>query len=107
MDGRQRSIALLVAGTFFMENLDGTIVATAAPSMARSFGVESADIGVTITAYLLTMAVLIPLSGWIAQRYGIRRIFMTAIGVFTVASLLCALSPTLSVLVITRVLQGV
>ena len=107
MDRRQRNIALLVAGTFFMEILDGTIVATAAPSMAKSFGVESSDIGVTITAYLLTMAVLIPLSGWVAQRFGVRLVFVLAIAIFTVASLLCAISPNITVLVVMRVLQGV
>jgi len=107
MDRRQRSIALLVAGTFFMENLDGTIVATAAPSMARSLGVSSVDIAVTITAYLLTLAVLIPLSGWLTQRWGVRTIFLSAIAVFTVASLLCAVSTNLLELTGFRILQGV
>ncbi|WP_090474707.1 MFS transporter [Nakamurella panacisegetis] len=107
MERRQRSIALLVAGTFFMENLDGTIVSTAAPSMARSLGVTSADIGVTITAYLLTLAVLIPLSGWITQRLGVRRVFLSAIAVFTLASVLCALSTNVVELTAFRVLQGI
>ena len=107
MNGRQRSIALLVAGTYFMENLDGTIVATAAPSMARSLGVTSADIGITITAYLLTLAVLIPLSGWITQRWGVRTIFLSAIALFTLASLFCGLSTSLFELTVFRVLQGV
>src|SRR6195952_2574015 len=106
MDGRQRSIALLVAGTFFMENLDGTIVATAAPTMARSLGVTSADMGITITAYLLTLAVLIPLSGWVTQRWGVRRVFLSAIALFTLASLLCGLSTSLFELTVFRVLQG-
>ena len=107
MERRQRSIALLVAGTFFMENLDGTIVATAAPSMARSLGVASADIGVTITAYLLTLAVLIPLSGWVTQRWGVRRVFLSAIVLFTGASVLCAVSVNVVELTAFRVLQGV
>jgi len=107
MDRRQRSVALLVAGTFFMENLDGTIVATAAPSMARSLGVSSVDIGVTITAYLLTLAVLIPLSGWVTQRWGVRTIFLSAIALFTAASALCAISGNLVELTAFRVLQGV
>ncbi|WP_354527969.1 MFS transporter [Nakamurella sp. UYEF19] len=107
MESRQRSIALLVAGTYFMEQLDGTIVATAAPSMARSLGVTSADIGVTITAYLLTLAVLIPLSGWITQRFGVRRVFLSAIAVFTVASVCCAISTSVVELTAFRVLQGV
>lgn len=107
MDRRQRSIALLVAGTFFMENLDGTIVSTAAPSMARSLHVSSGDIGITITAYLLTLAVLIPLSGWVTQRWGVRRIFLSAIVVFTGASVLCAASTSVLELTGFRVLQGI
>jgi EmrB/QacA subfamily drug resistance transporter len=104
---RQRNIALLVAGTFFMENLDGTILTTAAPSIGRSFGVPSVAIGITITAYLLTLAVLIPLSGWITRRLGSRRVFLSAIAIFTLASVLCALSTSLPELTVMRVLQGV
>jgi EmrB/QacA subfamily drug resistance transporter len=103
---RQRNIALLVAGTFFMENLDGTILTTAAPSIGRSLGVPSVAIGIAITGYLLTLAVLIPLSGWIARRLGSRRVFLAAIAVFTLASVLCALSTSLPELTIMRVLQG-
>ncbi|MFM9919811.1 MFS transporter [Lacisediminihabitans sp. H27-G8] len=104
---RQRNIALLVAGTFFMENLDGTILTTAAPSIGRSFGVPSVAIGITITAYLLTLAVLIPLSGWVTRRLGSRRVFLSAIVIFTLASVLCALSTSLPELTVMRVLQGV
>ena len=104
---RQRNIALLVAGTFFMENLDGTILTTAAPSIGRSLGVPSVAVGIAITAYLLTLAVLIPLSGWITRRLGSRRIFLTAIAIFTLASVLCALSTNLPELTIMRVLQGI
>jgi MFS family permease len=68
-----RSLALLVAGTLFMQNLDGTIVATAAPSMARSFHVGSAQIGICVTAYLVTVAALIPVSAWVADNWGARR----------------------------------
>ena len=104
---RQRNIALLVAGTFFMENLDGTILTTAAPSIGRSLGVPSVAVGIAITAYLLTLAVLIPLSGWITRRLGSRRIFLAAIAIFTLASVLCALSTSLPELTIMRVLQGI
>lgn len=104
---RQRNIALLVAGTYFMEILDGTILTTAAPQIGRAFGVASVDVGVAITAYLLTLAVLIPLSGWITARFGARRVFLTAIAVFTVASVLCAASSSLPLLTASRVLQGV
>jgi EmrB/QacA subfamily drug resistance transporter len=101
-----RPLALLVAGTFFMELLDGTVIATAAPSMAHSLGVRSADVGIAITTYLLTVAVLIPLSGWLADRLGARRVFVAAIVVFTVASGLCAISTNLLELTLLRVLQG-
>jgi EmrB/QacA subfamily drug resistance transporter len=102
-----RGLALLVAGAFFMENLDGTIISTAAPRMARSFGVAAADINVTMTAYLLALALFIPLSGWLADRFGARRVFCSALVVFTVTSGLCALSTSLPELVVMRVLQGV
>ncbi|HEY8788909.1 MAG TPA: MFS transporter [Actinopolymorphaceae bacterium] len=105
--GLNRGLALLVAGTFFMENLDGTIIATAAPSMAADFGIASVDIHSAITAYLVTLAVGIPLSGWLVERLGARRVFVTAIVVFTVASALCAASTGLAMLTVMRVLQGV
>jgi len=103
---RQRNIALLVAGTFFMEILDGTILATAAPSIGLAFSVPSAAVGVTITAYLLTLAVLIPLSGWITERLGARRVFLAAIAIFVVASVLCAASTSLVELTLMRVVQS-
>lgn len=101
-----RAAALLVAGAFFMEFLDGTIISTAAPDMAVSLHVRPVDIGVAMTAYLVTVAVLIPVSGWAADRYGARRVFTWAIGLFTVASLLCAAATGLPELVVMRVLQG-
>jgi EmrB/QacA subfamily drug resistance transporter len=107
IDARQRNIALLVSGCFFMENLDGTIVTTAAPKMATSLHVAPTAIALVITAYLLTLAVLIPLSGWLTQRFGTRPVFLAAIAVFTVASLACAASVNLGELVAMRVLQGI
>lgn len=101
------TLALLVAGTFFMENLDGTILATAAPRMARSLGVQSSQIGLCITAYLLSLAVLIPLSAWVADRFGARRTYISAIIVFTTASMVCAASTSLPELVVMRMMQGV
>jgi len=101
-----RRLAVLVAGTFFMEILDGTILATAAPDIADSLGVRGADIGIAITAYLVTLAVLIPISGWLADRWGTRTVFVAAIVLFTVASGLCALSTSLLELTALRVLQG-
>jgi EmrB/QacA subfamily drug resistance transporter len=104
---RQRAIAFLVAGCFFMENLDGTIVVTAAPAIGADLGVDASSVGITVTAFLLTVAVFIPASGWLSQRFGVRRVFVIAIAVFTIASLLCALSPTLPALVAARALQGI
>lgn len=89
-----------------MEILDGTIIATAAPSIAADLNVRPVDINLAMTAYLITLAVGIPISGWLAERFGARRVFTAAIAVFTVASLLCALSPNLAVLCVARMLQG-
>ena len=107
IDARQRNVALLVAGCFFMEMLDGTIVTTASPQIARSLHAQPAEIGLVVTAYLLTLAVLIPLSGWLTRRLGNRVVFLTAITVFTLASVGCAVSVSLGELVAMRVLQGV
>ena len=103
---RQRNIALLVAGCFFMENLDGTIVTTAAPRIGADLHVPSSAVGLVITVYLMTLAVLIPLSGWMTARYGTRKVFLAAIVTFTVASALCSISSNLAELVAMRVLQG-
>ncbi len=103
---RHLALTLLVAGTFFMENLDGTILATAAPTIGRDYGIDSATVGVAITAYLVTLAVLIPISGWLTQRLGARTVFAGAIVVFTVASALCAASGDLAQLTAMRILQG-
>jgi len=84
-------VAFLVAGCFFMENLDGTIVVTAIPSISHAIGASNAATGLIISSYLITLAVLIPLSGWMSARYGARRVFMAAIVTFTLASLGCAL----------------
>jgi MFS family permease len=100
-------MALLVAGAFFMEMLDATIIGPAIPRIAESFRVDPVDVNVAISGYLVTVAVLIPASGWIADRLGPRRVFLTAIAVFTVASVGCAASTSLPMLVAMRVLQGV
>ncbi|HWD63515.1 MAG TPA: MFS transporter [Humibacter sp.] len=102
-----RPLALLAAVGLSMENLDGTIIQTAAPAMAHDFGVRAVDLNIAMTAYLLTVAVCVPVSGWLANRFGDRRVFATAIAVFTLASVLCAVSGTLPELTAARVLQGV
>jgi EmrB/QacA subfamily drug resistance transporter len=105
--GLHRGLALLVAGGLFMEILDGTVIAPAAPHIAASLGVAAVAINVAITAYVLTLAVLIPMSGWLTDRFGARRVFMTAIATFTLASISCAAATSLPMLTATRVLQGV
>ncbi|MDY6995960.1 MAG: MFS transporter [Actinomycetota bacterium] len=99
-------MALLVAGAFFMEILDATIIAPAIPAIAASLDVAAVDVNIAISAYLVTVAVLIPASGWMADRFGIRPVFLAAIVVFTLASLGCGLSTSLPMLVGMRVLQG-
>jgi MFS family permease len=106
IDARQRQTGFLVAGCMFMEMLDGTIVSTAAPRIGAALHVPAAAIGLVITAYLVTLAVLIPLSGWMVSRFGTRKVFLTAIVIFTVASLLCATSSSLGELVAWRIVQG-
>ncbi|MEO6748132.1 MAG: multidrug transporter subunit MdtD [Casimicrobiaceae bacterium] len=97
----------LVGVGFFMQTLDSTIVNTALPSMARSLGESPLRMESVIVAYTLTMAMVIPASGWIADRFGMRTTFLAAILLFVVGSIACAASPTLDLLVASRVLQGV
>ncbi|CAI1227308.1 MFS transporter [Serratia fonticola] len=103
---RASALPLLVAGAFFMENLDGTVIVTAMPQMAAAFGVQPVDMNIGVSAYILTLTVFIPASGWIANRFGARNIFTAAIVIFTLASVLCALSTTLPQFTAARILQG-
>src|SRR5262250_2337474 len=100
-------IALLVAGALFMEQLDGTVIATALPQMAQSFGVAAVDLNIGMSAYLLTVAVFIPASGWVTDRFGARMVFASAIVVFTISSVLCAASGTLWQFSAGRVFEGI
>jgi len=104
---RSTLIALLVAVTFFMENLDATVIATALPDMARTFGVAAVDVNIGMSAYMLAVAVFIPISGWLADRFGSRLVFSSAIVLFTLSSLMCGLSSSLETFVAARVLQGI
>lgn len=96
----------LVATGFFMQALDATIVNTALPSMAASLGESPLSMHSVVVAYSLTMALMIPISGWLADRFGTRRVFFSALLVFALASFLCANSTSLAQLVGARVLQG-
>jgi EmrB/QacA subfamily drug resistance transporter len=102
-----RLTAVIVASALFMQNLDSTVIATALPTMARSFGYDPVRMNVALTSYLLSLTVFIPASGWVADRYGTRNVFRWAIVVFTVGSILCGLSNGLVELVAARVLQGI
>ncbi|WP_295540804.1 multidrug transporter subunit MdtD [uncultured Pseudacidovorax sp.] len=105
-DARQRVLLWLVAIGFFMQTLDATIINTALPSMARALGESPLRMQSVVVSYSLTMAILIPASGWLADRFGTRRMFMLAIGLFTLGSLACAASRHLDELVAARILQG-
>ncbi len=104
---RTRTTALIVACALFMQNLDSTVIATALPTMARAFGAEPVHMNVALTSYLLALAVFIPASGWVADRYGAKSVFRWAIVVFTVGSVLCGAADNLGELVAARVFQGI
>ena len=101
-----RRVALIVAAAFFMQNLDGAIINTSLPQMARTFGVRPADLNIGITAYILSTAAFVPLSGWIADRLGAKRVFAGAIVVFTLASIACGCSQDLWQFTAARAVQG-
>jgi EmrB/QacA subfamily drug resistance transporter len=102
----KRWLPWVVATALFMEQLDSTIVNTAIPSMAASLGVPPLSLKAVVTSYILSLAVGIPVSGWIADRYGTRRVFALAVAIFTLASVLCGLSVDVPMLVAMRILQG-
>ena len=102
-----RTTALIVASAMFMEQLDGTVLATALPTMADSFHVAPLRMNIALTSYLLTLAMFIPASGKLADRFGSRTVFRAAIGLFTIGSVLCGLAQSLPFLVAARMLQGV
>jgi len=107
MDAARLSlITMLVTGAMFMEILDASIITTALPSMARSFGTTALELNLGISAYLLALGVFIPASGWIAERFGARTVFSSAICLFMLSSALCGLSTGLDSFVAIRIFQG-
>jgi EmrB/QacA subfamily drug resistance transporter len=104
--GGFRLTALIIAAALFMEQLDSTVLATALPDMAKSFGVGPLRMNVALTSYLLSLAIFIPASGQAADRFGSRTVFRAAIALFTLGSILCGQSTSLTMLVASRVLQG-
>ncbi|PZQ54298.1 MAG: MFS transporter [Novosphingobium pentaromativorans] len=102
-----RLVALIIASALFMEFVDSTVLATALPTMARDFGVRPQEMSVALTSYLLALAVFIPASGTIADRFGSRTVFRAAIFLFVLGSLACGQSVTLEMMVASRFIQGV
>ena len=98
---------ILVTGALFMEILDGTVIATALPAMARSFGTTAVALNIGVSAYLLALGVFVPASGWVVDRFGARRVFAFAIALFTLTSALCGFSNGLVSFVVLRVIQGI
>lgn len=102
-----RTVALIIACAMFMEHLDATVLATALPTMARDFDVRAPEMSVALTSYLLALAVFIPASGTMADRFGAKPVFRAAIALFVLGSLACGLAPSLPAMVAARFVQGI
>ncbi|WP_421723198.1 MFS transporter [Bauldia sp.] len=99
-------LPLIVASALFMENLDSTVLSTALPAIAADFGVSPLYLKLALTSYLLALAIFIPASGWLADRFGARLVFRLAIATFTIGSIWCGLSESIAELVAARIVQG-
>jgi EmrB/QacA subfamily drug resistance transporter len=104
---RSMVVPLIVACALFMENLDGTVITTALPAMAESFGTSPIHLSLGITVYMFSLGIFIPISGWVADRFGARTVFRAAIGVFTLGSILCGLTNGIVELALARIVQGI
>lgn len=100
-------VPLIIAATFFMEGLDTSILNTSLPRMAEDLNVTPPQMSAAITSYLLSLAIFIPISGWIADRFGYKMIYCLAIATFTLGSVLCGLSTSLPMLIASRIIQGI
>src|ERR1019366_2969205 len=105
-DSSKRLLPWLIAVAFFMESLDTTILNTGVPTIAAALHVAPLSMKSVLASYTLSLAVFIPISGWMADRFGTRRVFGSAIGIFTLGSFLCGISSNIHVLVACRILQG-
>ena len=101
-----RIVPLIVATALFMENMDSTVIATSLPAIAQALGTNPLALKLAVTSYLLSLAICIPASGWTADRFGTRNVFRTAIGVFVLGSIGCAVSHSLEEFVVARIVQG-
>src|SRR5215831_11739731 len=99
-------VTLIVAVALFMENMDSTVIATSLPAIARDLGEDPIALKLALTSYLLSLAVFIPLSGWVADRFGARTVFRVAIAVFTLGSAACGFAQGLPDFVLFRIIQG-
>lgn len=102
-----RIVPLIVACPLFLQNLDTSVMATALPAIAQSLDVRILNLNLAVTAYLLSLAIFLPISGWLADRFGARRMFCVAIALFSLGSAFCGLATSLPSLVAYRLLQGI
>ncbi len=102
-----RFLPMAMASALFMDLLDTSALGAALPTLARQFHTSPLQLKFALTAYLMTMAVFVPASGWLADRYGARRVFVNAVKIYLLGSLCCGLSDSVSTLVAARVLQGI
>jgi EmrB/QacA subfamily drug resistance transporter len=107
MPPASRLIPLIIASALFMENMDSTVIATSLPAMARDLGTDPIMLKLAFTTYLLSLTVFIPVSGWLADRFGARHVFRIAIATFTLGSIACGSADSLGGLVAARAVQGV
>lgn len=102
-----RIVPLVLAVALFMENMDSTVIATSLPAIAADIGTSPIALKLALTAYLVSLAVFIPVSGWMADRFGAKNVFRAAIVVFVAGSIACAVSGSLLAFVVSRFLQGI
>lgn len=103
---RERLVPMIVACGLFMESLDSTVLSTALPAIAHSLAVPALELNLAITAYLFSLAVFIPISGWVADKFGAKNVFRAAILVFLMGSIACGMTDTLLTFVLARIFQG-
>jgi EmrB/QacA subfamily drug resistance transporter len=103
----KRIVPLIVATALFMENMDSTVIATSLPAIAKDIGTNPLALKLAVTSYLLSLAIFIPASGWVADRLGARKVFCSAIAIFILGSIGCAFARSLEGFVFARILQGI
>lgn len=101
-----RIVPMILAVALFMEQMDSTVIATSLPAIAHDLGVGPITLKLALTSYMVSLAIFIPLSGWMADRFGAKRIFRAAILVFVFGSILCAVADSVLAFVVSRFLQG-